>query len=317
MYFIGDNITGGKRMEQITDTIIKGLRNLKDNTVLFVPYLVFFMFTFVLTQILEFFSPFFETFITDMSLLLLTDIAIPLIVAVVTIPVFCYVSAGTFGMAKEAIATGMTSLKDMFKYGRQYTVRFFIATILLFIFQLVCVIFWLPLYFAYKNTGYAFDAIFNAFNQLLLENPEPFFSIVSDLALPLFVPFMIGLLLTFVYLIIIWVVFYFISEAIVVDDMPAIAAFKKSFALLKQYPVKVFFFIVLIYLLIVALVSLFVMPIMVFSMLGPAFLIITTLLLSVVSAATDVAAVVWSTRFYMSITEKELYEKENLLDFGN
>ncbi|MCL2550493.1 MAG: hypothetical protein FWE78_06195, partial [Methanimicrococcus sp.] len=171
------------------------------------------------------------------------------------------------------------------------------------------------LYFAYKNTGYTFDAIFNAYNQLLLENPEPFISIVSDLAVPLFVPFMIGLLLTLVYLLIISVGFYFISEAIVVDDMPAIAAFKKSFALLRQYPAKVIIFIVLISLLIIALVSLFLMPFMFFLMMGPVFILITTLILSVVSVAADVAAAVWSTRFYMSITEKELYEKENLLDF--
>ncbi|MCL2863655.1 MAG: hypothetical protein FWE54_06220 [Methanimicrococcus sp.] len=301
-------------MEQIIDTIFKGLQNMKDNTVLFVPYFVFLIFVLALSFIVGIFIGYFWVVGADISSILPAAVVVSFVLLILTILISSYVTAGTIGMAKEAIATGTTTLKDMFKYGRQYTVRVFIATILLLIIQSVCVIFWLPLYSAYKNTGYTFNVIIDAFYQLMMENIDPFITVVSDLAVALFVPFMIGSLLTLVYTVIISIVFYFIQEPIVVDDMPVIAAFKKSVALLRQYPVKVIFFIVLIYLLMFALSSLFNMFTMAFSM-SVILSLIASLLQVVATIAISVAVLVWSTRFYMAINEKEIYGNENLPDY--
>lgn len=147
-------------------------------------------------------------------------------------------TVGTVGMFKEAIAVGTTKLGDVSIYGNKYTLRILASNILLFILEFVSVIFWLPLYFAYKNTGLTIDAVFDA----LLNNPDGFLSLLSLLIIPI----VIGLLLTIVYTIILSFVFYFVSYAIVIDDLSVIAAYKKSYTLLKEHPGHVIAFILII-----------------------------------------------------------------------
>jgi len=219
-------------------------------------------------------------------------------------------------MAKEAIATGTTSFKDMVAYGKKYTIRIVFSTILLSLIQSVSIIFWLPLYFAYKNAGYTIEMIFEMFYAVETA-PDAFLSFLGAVLFSS----MIGLLLTLIYWIFLSFIFYFVSYAIIVDDMPVIAAFKKSFALLRQYPWKVFFFIVLIILLTMALMiilSIVTMPFSMPSSLSPNVSLylylsfIGSLIQTIFSAAISVAIIVWNTRFYMGITENM---EENLLDF--
>lgn len=310
----------GDNMEHVIDTFFNGLKNLKNNMILFVPFTVFMGLVLVLSLILGGLLGVFIIDAGDLISSLSTVVVLLFLFMAVIILLSCYVMAGTIGMAKEAIATGMTSFKDMFGYGKKYMVRITGSTILLSIIQLVSIVFWLPFYFAYKNAGDAMSEIVNTlesdpnalFSIIMLENdPDALISIITSL----FVPVMIGCLLTFIYLIITSIVFYFVSYAIVVDDMPVIASFKKSFALLKQYPGKVIIFIVLLYLLSSALLSI---ASSVFTFLSMFTLVNTSLFIFLyfvgllfmiaVSIAVSVATIVWETRFYMSVTEKELYK---------
>jgi len=305
-------------MEHIVDTFTNGLNNMKNNTVIFLPFLVYTVLVFLLSSIMGFVLTDYIMAADNPMSLLPAAFAIFFVYLFIISLISCYVSAGTIGMAKEAIATGTTSLKDMVAYGKKYTIRIVFSTILLSIIQSVSVIFWLPLYFAYKNAGYTIEMIIEMF--YAVDAPDAFIIFLGTM----FFSSMIGLLLTCIYLIFLSFIFYFVSYAIIVDDMPVIAAFKKSFALLRQYPWKVFLFIMLVSFLIIALASIVSIVTMPFSM--PPFLFLSvslylflsfigSLIQTIFSAAIGVAVIVWNTRFYMGITEKELYTEENLLDF--
>jgi len=297
-------------MEHIVDTFSNGLKNLKDNTVIFLPLLVYTVFVSLLSLVGLVPGYYILTADDPMSLLPVA-FGLLFVFLFIVILISCYVSAGTIGMAKEAIATGTTSFKDMTAYGKKYTIRIFVSTILLSIIQFVSVIFWIPLYFAYKNAGYTIEMIIEIIDTSVIVS-DAFYAFLATM----FVSFMIGLLLTFIYLIIVSFIFYFVSYAIVVDDMPVIAAFKKSFALLRQYPGRVIFFILLIVLLTFALSSIVSIISVPLSMFQNVFLsLIGSLIQTLFSVAVGVAAIVWTTRFYMDITEKELYTEENLLEF--
>jgi len=311
-------------MEHIVDTFVNGIKNMYKNKVILLPFLLFTFVSIILS--------FIWTFIPLMGIEI-DPLVLNIGTAVSSIILFiltAYVSAGMIGMSKEAISTGKTKFKDLFTYGNKYTIRFIFATIILLILQLVTIVFWSPVIYLFMNSGYTIDL----FLDLLMNN----FDALVPFLKTLFVPALFCLLLTSIYLIIIWVLFYFATYAIVIDDMPVIASFKKSYTMVRQHIWKVILFIIMVYAITAGIIIIaysifcFVLFFVILftalstvasptlSTVGILIMLIIMLVMSifllVVLAFVSVAEIVWTTRFYMSVNDHELYtkEKENLLE---
>jgi len=308
-------------MENIVDTFANGLKNVAKNPILFVPALIFALLSFSLTLIqayVSFFNPEFleniyENYLTQVYISenLWTIIAIVFAGLILSFLINAFFSAGQIGMSKEAVEKGKTSLSDFFSYGGRYIFRVFLSLLLLSLLQCIAVIFWSPLYYVYSKSGLTLNDISESILNLFLEAGSLPDSVITMLLL-----FFIGLLLALIYFIILAILFYFVSYAIVIDDMPVFASFKKSFALLKQYPGKVLIFIIALVCImlvisiaiqgILTFLSLFLLPV---SLVSPSlvvcFSLLTSLISSVISGLISAVTVVWVARFYMAITEKE------------
>ena len=299
-------------MEHLVDTFVNGTKNITKNPVLFVPYIIFFAITIVLAFILGIVIAMPIIAAIEGSEINWTFLGIGTLLFVVIILILSsHLSAGMIGMTKEAVSTGSTKLKDWMTYGNKYLGRVLFATILISIIELFMVVFWLPLIYVIMNSGYTIES----FIELLNTNPDallPFF-------MSLIIPGLIGCLLTIVYSIIVYVLLYFVTYAIVVDDMAVFASFKQSYAVLRQHFWKVLAFIIAIYIIsagvssILSISSYFIMPLMSIdaTLYSIASLILAVIQL-IVSLILAVATIVWSTRFYMVITEKKLHAEEDL-----
>ena len=299
-------------MEHIVDTFVNGIKNITKNPVLFVPFILFFAILLVLAFVLGIVIAFPIIALIEGSEInwIFLGIAI-LLFAFIILILSSHVSAGTIGMAKEAVSTGNAKLNDWFTYGNKYLGRIFFATILTSIIELVVIVFWLPTVYVLINSGYTLTS----FIDILDTNPDallPFFT-------SLIIPILIGCLLTIVYSIIVYVLLYFVEYAIVVDDMAVFASFKKSYAVLRQHFWNVLFFVIAIYLIsvgvssVVSMASYFIMPLAAIdAILYSIGSLILSIIQLVVSLLLAIATIVWSTRFYMAITEKELHTEEDL-----
>jgi len=311
-------------MEHIIDTFSNGCKDLFKNPVIFLPFLIFFALTLALTFIwivLVIVSVIDVVAIEDVNWVFLG--AITFIYSVLIIILSSYVSAGTIGMSKEAVSTGKAKFSDMFTYGNKYTIRFIFANIILSILQLVVVIFWLPLVYVCMNSGYTIESFFEIF----FSNPGalmPFF-------ISLILPTLLGSLLTFIYLLILYFLFYFVFYAIVVDNMSTIASFKKSYAMLRQNFWKVMAFILAVYLITTGVTSIlytvyymFVYSMLPVTLFDPTLSIVFSVInfifetiIAIILLILSIIVMVWTTRFYMSFNDHELYveeAKENLLE---
>lgn len=158
------------------------------------------------------------------------------------------------------------------------------------------------------NLGVTFEGLLDS----MLTDPEAFSSVISAMVTTI----LLGALLTFIYSLILTFLFYFVTYAIVVDDMSVIKAYKKSCSLLKQNFLKVFVFIVLILVssVIWYVVSIIItMPFQIIAimiafafMFNPWVMLFSNLIVSVISSIVYLifiaVVVMWSTRFYMSVT---------------
>ena len=305
-------------MENIVDTFTKGFKNLYKNKILLLPFLIFIILYAVYMVVLTI-IPLIETEINQLALNIGVGLG-----SLIFVIFSLYVSAGMIGMSKEAVSTGKTKFKDLFTYGNKYTIRFIFATLILSILQLVTIVFWLPVIFLFMNSGYTIDL----FLDLLANNFDaliPFFK-------TLLIPALFCSLLTLIYSIAIWVLFYFVTYAIVVDDLSVIASFKKSYSTVRQHIWKVILFIIAIYAITIGVIVVaysifcFIMLFMTLflvilidisqtlAIVGLVLLLIIMVLLLIfllfVIAFISVAAIIWETRFYMAMTEKEMYIEE-------
>ena len=158
------------------------------------------------------------------------------------------------------------------------------------------------------NLGVTFEGLLDS----MLTDPEAFSSVISAMVATI----LLGALLTFIYSLILTFLFYFVTYAIVVDDMSVIKAYKKSCSLLKQNFLKVFVFIVLILVssviwyvvsIIITIPFSFIAIMIAFAfMLNPWVMLFSNLIVSVISSIVYLifiaVVVMWSTRFYMSVT---------------
>ena len=312
-------------MEHIIDTFTNGLKNLHKNPVIFWPYILFTILVSIASLIwagalvIFLFIPILEGGLIDWTSAAISSAAFLLFSMLLT----AYVSAGTIGMTKNAISTGITKFGDCFTYGNKYFVRVFIASILVALLQLIALIFWTPMIYVFNTSGYTFSM----FIEILFSTPEALISLLTSLA----IWGIIGFLLNLIYSIIISVLFYFVLYAIVIDNCGIVASFKKSYEMLRQNFWKVLIFIIAVYVIVVGITSIISSVSSILSVFSPIsagslalsilislLQLFVSLILAVVSIYLTVATFVWETRFYMvvnghEIAEIETKEKEDLL----
>jgi hypothetical protein len=307
-------------MEHIIDTFSNGCKNLFKNPVMFLPFSIYLAITTVFSIVCNGIFPMLMDG-TDVNQTLLTVVSIAYYLVLIISGL--YVTAGTIGMSKEAVSTGKTKFGDFFTYANKYVIRLTLVTIVLSIIQSLIVLFWIPVIYLCINSGYTMES----FLDLLVMNFDALIPFLTTLILPS----LFGLFMTLIYLVITSVLFYFILYAAVVDNMSVIESFKKSYAMVRQKFWKVIWFAFLIYMITSGIVGFafvvfyFIALISVMLMLGGTallvlgvlILIIATLVLLIVTVIVSVATYVWTTRFYMSFNDHELYveeAKENLLE---
>jgi hypothetical protein len=309
-------------MENVIDTFTHGLKNMTKNPILFAPMFLYlvanFVLSFVFTAVLVIIILFAVGTESNGVLLGAVGISIFIYTLIYTV-LISYFSAGTIGMSKNIISTGQTKFNDMFTYGNKYTIRVIIATFISAILQLISIVFWIPVVYACLTSGYTIESFFDLF----INNFDELMLFLTSLLLPA----LIGFLLTFIYLIIISVLFYFVKYAIIVDDIPVIASFKKSYVLVRQHFWKVIGFIIILCIIMIVVMSVlygiyFLIALISFSFVDDPTMslffsmiqLIYQFIMSLLLLCLSVAGFVWITRFYMVISGQELYTEENLIE---
>jgi len=228
-------------------------------------------------------------------------------------------------MSKEAASTGKTAMGHFMSYGNRYFGRMFVANIILTLILSVALIFWIPAFYVIYNSGLPVDGFI-----IFLDSPESFFAFFATLLLSAF----FGTILTIIYGIIVIALFLFVGYSIVIDDISVIGSFKKSLSLLKTKTSQVLlFFAVLFILAVIYFVSRLIISTsvgfifgMIFIFLSffvpaimplmPIFNIIFSSIINVIfGTIVAVVLTVWIARFYMAITEKQLYVEEKLTNY--
>jgi hypothetical protein len=191
-----------------------------------------------------------------------------------------FFTAGAIGMAKVATQTGTTDMSDMKDYGRRNFISLLFADIIVVLITLVGLVFLIP------GILYALPLL------TTISEPTP------EVFLPAFATFMIGILILFIYMIIISILFALTRYAVVIDDLGAIAGVKKGFNLFMNHKVDVFLlWLVAVVISLVVSVILGLIPYVgQFLHMAVSFIVIHPL------------TCIWWSRFYMSLTTPETDE---------
>ena len=279
-------------MESITDVFSNGLKTVLNNLVLFGPAIImsFIMFIPVLVYIAAILTAFFVFAYELIEIGVIIILISTLCFALFALLASAFLTGGQIGMAMEATSTGKTTLDHFTHYGKKFLRRIFSILIINLLIHAAALVFWIPIFYAMYNFALPVSDLVNR-------------SIVEFyLMFPL--PILIGVILTIIYEIIVFALFFFVSYNTVVDDLSVIRSYKKSASLMKEKTSQILLFIC-IYFLIMFLVWIFI------GMIG----LVVSFMSSILSLIFAVVSTVWITRYYMAITEKQIYVEEKITNY--
>ena len=296
-------------MESIMDVLSNGLKTVKNNKVLFIPGAVFGIFSILLTALIVLVAYFLDSMSENVGINVAIILFAFICFLLLNFILFAYVTAGITGMAKEAAATGKTGMVHFWAYAKQFFKRILMVKIIFFLLAAASLIFFIPVFYI------IIEAVLN-------NSMDGFFS-----KLGMLIGFMrIGFVLTLIYLLILYVLFFFIGCNTVVDNFSVIESYKKSVSLLKEKTFRVMAFIIIyfiIYIGLFLLVEVFarIAISLVLSLIVPINDLmfvrlyveppISSSLRMIFNMIFMTVSTVLITRFYMATTEKPLYVKEN------
>ncbi|WNY24660.1 hypothetical protein [Methanolapillus millepedarum] len=246
--------------EDTIDVLANGVRHFIKNPITLAPFICL-LIVFILLTIIEgaILSIYLSNYIGSLfqstndiyySLIML------FIYVVVLLLTASFFGAGLTGMAKTAVETGKTNFSDMIAYGKKGFLRFFELTLLFIILSLLALIFFIPLYlqlgsFTEVLTGY-----------LLVD----FATMLSKLGIA-YMAFSAGLVLTVIYLLVLWIVFFYAYYAVIVDELSFTNGLKKSVSMLKNK--KALGFVIVLTLFTLVMIDGSSLFVWIFSLLGP------------------------------------------------
>ncbi|MDR0768286.1 MAG: hypothetical protein LBE57_07710 [Methanosarcinales archaeon] len=197
---------------------------------------------------------------------------------------YSFIYAGLTGMAKEAALTGSTKLVDFFSYGVLYLLRVLGYTVVIILFIGI------PM------------GILAAIIMVL---------IIMAAAVSAAVAIILGLLFLLVFLVVgilLLLITYFGTYAIVVDDMGVIESLKKSYYLFMDNKADIFIFVLLIF--VIAFGVSFIIGIIsaILGFIPVAGAVIGLLIETIIMAVLYTLMFVWGVRMYYELTDETVEE---------
>ncbi|WNY28426.1 hypothetical protein MmiEs2_06110 [Methanimicrococcus stummii] len=274
-------------------TIIIGLKQLKDNPVLFIPGIAYYSVSVFLAILFGVFAADFSNYFGARAFSIFYGLFLILIIFISS-----FTTAGSIGMAKEVIESRSANYKQFFSYGKKYTLKLVWAAVFISLIRLVSAIFWKPVLNIIGDSEYGADYVINALNN------DP--ALLAPMFDALAAPVLAAVLLSSAYLILVSFMFYFVSYIIVVDDLGVFKSYQKSFKLLRMRPIRVlsFVFLVTVIQLLITFIGIFIITAL--SYIGFSFYFgfaVHLILAFFLTAAMNV----WVTRFYMILSKKECF----------
>ncbi|WNY24829.1 hypothetical protein [Methanolapillus millepedarum] len=310
--------------ENLMDTLSKGFSHFSKNPILCAPVLLMYAsiilitFAFVFVLVIVFGAALFSSptaGVPDISGGMVGALLIALLLfVVVTLIISSYITAGLTGMCKEVETTGKTVLSDMSKYGNKSWFRVLISTVLTGLLSALSIVFLIPAIFELADSGVTSQMWLDAANSYAAGNLFAYEQIVTMAMESAAFSLTGGLLLMLVYLLIITFVFYFMTYAIVIDDLSVTAGIKKSWSLLKTNPGTVIWFIIVVIIItgLISLIGSFMSNILASTVILSFVGVLISLILKIVII---VLVTIWTTRKYLILTGQPLYEEEDLLSY--
>ena len=280
-------------MENAFQSFVKGLQHLKAHPVLFVPGCIHNLAAYVL-------SLFFTTLSVlilyyDMGYIILSAVSLFFIILLAFFSAFT--TAGAIGMSKEVMTSGCTDLYHMLSYGKKYTLKLVIVSVLVTLLRSFSAIFWKPALELFVGSEYTTSDIAST----LQSDPLSLLPLLQMLA----IPSLIALLLTIIYFLLLSFLFYLISYIIVVDDLSVYKSYRQSFSYLTRRPVRIITFVLMAQVVgfipnILAGLLILGLPM---SRYLPFFIVLANMVFSILFMS---VMSVWVTRFYMILEKKDI-----------
>jgi len=265
----------------ISSLFSDGLEDSKKNPIIFVPNAVASIGLSIISTIMAVFLFIFIALISYTSSAIgAICLMIAVIVFYVIILILCaYLIAGLTGMSFEAVKKGTTEISSFFSYGNKYVLRILASIILIGLIA-----------------GIPIGLVFGLISILAVASPT------IGIILMLF-----SFLLICVYALVLFIYLYFVTYAIVIDDLPVIESIRKSIALFNANKSDVLTF--LAYMLLVYLAIGFVFFILsllsLIPLLGLIFSLISFVLSFVVTICLTPYLTVVGTRMYLELTQEK------------
>jgi len=284
--------------EDLGNIISGGFNTWKRNIQISIPFILNFVFTIIivgaliLALVLAIFAPVISLLrgpmgdVKQITSLVPQDLEkLPVIIAGLVVFIFLalliqsFFTAGAIGMAKKAIETGTSNLKDMVEYGKNNFLNLFLANILIGLLALAGVVFLVP--------------------GALMISPGQFF---APEALPGLILIAIGFLVWILYGLGLSIILSMVGYSLVIEGLGPVEGIKNGFSFFMKNKLEV----IIIWILILA-ITMVLAAISVFMGLNPILGIIWPiihLLISLIIVAP--LSTVWWTRLYISGTGKSI-----------
>ncbi|MCL2142085.1 MAG: hypothetical protein FWH46_04330 [Methanimicrococcus sp.] len=283
-------------MENALKIFAGSLKHLKEHPVLFVPNCIYYTATYTLGVFFAALS--YLALYYGFGYIVLTLLSIIFVIGSAFFSAFT--TAGTIGMTKDVIEFDSTDLNYLLYYGKKYTLKLVIASVLITMIRGLSAFFWTPVIQRFTGSDYAMVDVMNA----LQTDPASLLPLFDILA----VPALISLILTTLYFVLISFMFYFISYIIVIDHSSVYKSYRKSFSYLRKKPIQIssFVLIMLIFSLIPSILTGLLILYTPSSSIRPFFMILANIMFSILFIS---VTNVWITRFYIVLEKRASLEK--------
>ncbi len=273
-------------------TFVKGLKQLKEHPVLFVPGILYYAVAAVLVLVFNFLiyldltKNLGFTFYSVLSLLFAASVLL----------LSSFTTAGSIGMSKEVVVNGNANYSHLFSYGKKYGLRLVLATVFITLLRSIIAFFWTPVLRIFSDSEYTAEYVIEA----LKTDPSLLLPMIEALSTPV----LFAVFASAVYLLLVSFMFYFVSYIIVIDNMKVFKSYRTSFKLLRRRPIRVSSFVFLVTAVELLVIFINVLAAAVLSYIGLPFSF-SFLIYMALSLFLTTAMYIWVTRFYLILTGKD------------
>jgi hypothetical protein len=201
------------------------------------------------------------------------------VIAIVCGFIVSFFTAGTIGMAKEAILTGKTNLSHMMSYGKKKFLSYFGASVIVGLVMLVGVLFLIP----------GIISLLAHSDEIVSQTP-----LTSAQLIPIMLPFIGGIILMVLYILPMSLILMLVPYAVVIDDISSVEGFRKGIRVVWHN--KASTFLLWLFMIVVAVIIGFI------SMIP---LVGSLLMLTIMFLVFMPLVTIWWTKLYLTVTKSQ------------